>query len=114
MPSTYLALLICLQLSQLQGDLWIFAACRGKVRCQAASGHPGQGLCDHTCGEVAWPLPGMTRSLQGRDNLTQGLDHILNRGCTTRPFVPWELEWEHNTGWSPTLLRCGMWLGLFS
>lgn len=94
MPSTRLALLICLQLSQLQGDLRILAACRGKVRCQAASGHPGQGLCDHTCVEVAQILPGMTQSLQGRDNLTQGLDRIPNRGCKL-PLSPG--SWGGNT-----------------
>lgn len=54
MLGSYFALMVRLDLSQLQGNLGILAACGGEGRrpgeCQAIGGCPGQELCDGTCG----------------------------------------------------------------
>lgn len=64
MLGSYFALMVRLELSQLQGNLGILAACgrdgRRPGECQAVRGCPGQGLCGCTSGEVAWLLLGMT------------------------------------------------------
>lgn len=62
---SYFALTVRLELSQLQGNRGILAACGEGEKAgegQAVGGCPGQGLCDCTCGEVARLLLGMTQS----------------------------------------------------